>query len=437
LGAADSAKKRGRTRTLRPLILEFHGRGAVSTMIGGLIILSLILTALGTMVFVSQQYDQYQQSAKKMANYDSQQFSERLIVNSPGLTRLTSSGAISGWGSGCTTTYNCYNVSISNLGGVGVQIARIYINSTGPTGSGCSSPNPQPCIINPSRVIASYAFNQANQFLNAGEVNHLVVLALPNGSPTVILPNPTPAVPQNTILIVTSRGNVFSFQWPVPLQIFGQSQSAFSSGIIKVAYQSISSGYDSKNEPGPVAGGSGGTGGSAYCHKEPLQNYPAASNYAEKLTGITGVTGSTLYFVDPWVTQTIVQSAINGATQMYIYVIVINTGQTAYTPTAGSIDLTWYGQDHLDGSLYGVYYKGTFYAAASAPSIAPSANYYAIYILNQSTMNFALPPPQGGMSSIGWWGDASITDGTGSTNENQSYFSGTVLVSGLWMRSGC
>ncbi len=417
------------------LLFRLSRRRAVSTMIGGLIILSLILTALGTMVFVSQQYDQYQQLVKKMGQYSSQQFSERLVINSPGLTLLTSA-AVSGWGSGCTTTYNCYNITISNLGGVGVQIARMYINSTGPAGLGCSSPNPAPCILNPTSTIAPYAFNQANGFLNPGEVNHPVVLALPIA---VILPNPTPAFPQNTIFIATSRGDVFPFQWPVPLQVFGQSQSAFSSGIMKVAYQSVSGGYDSKNERGPVAGGSGGTGGAAYCHKEPLQNYPAASNYAEKLTNINGVgvTGNTLYFLNPWVTKTIVQSAINSATQMYVYVIVINTGQTAYNPTAGSIDLTWYGQNHLDGTLLGVYYKGTFYVAASGPSIAHGTSYYAIYALNPSTMKMDNAPPQGGMNSIMWWGDASITDGSGSNSEDQSYFSGTVLLSGLWMRSGC
>ena len=41
-----------------------------------------------------------------------------------------------------------------------------------------------------------------------------------------------------------------------------------------------------------------------YCHKEPYKNYPAASNYAEKLMGINGVgvTNNALYFVNPWVT---------------------------------------------------------------------------------------------------------------------------------------
>ena len=75
--------------------------------------------------------------------------------------------------------------------------------------------------------------------------------------------------------------------------------------------------------------------------------------------------------------------------------------------------------------------------AASGPSIAHGTSYYAIYALNPSTMKMDNAPPQGGMNSIMWWGDASITDGSGSNSEDQSYFSGTILLSGLWMRSGC
>jgi len=264
-----------------------------------------------------------------------------------------------------------------------------------------------------------------------------VVLALPIA---VILPDPSPASPQNAILIATSRGNVFSFQWPVPLQIFGQSQSAFSSGIMKVAYQSISGGYDSKNEPGPVAGGSGGTVSSGYCHSELSQNYPAGTSYAEKLTGITGVgvTGNTLYFVNPWVTESILSSITSNDTLLYIYVNVINTGQTAYVPSAGSIDLTWYSADHIDGTLLGVYYNGKFTAAGgSGPSILAGTSYYAIYDANSLPSKLSNPPPQGGMSSVMFWGDASITNGLGSNHEDQSYFSGTVLLSGLWIRSSC
>ena len=263
----------------RVLFFRFSRRRAVSTIIGGLIILTLILTALVTMVFVSQQYDQYQQSVSYMGQYDSQRLSEKLVFDSPGLTVLTSAN-VPGWGSGCTTTYNCYGMTVSNLGGVGVQIVRIYINSTGPKGSGCSSPNPQPCILNPTLTITSYAFNQANQFINPGEVNHVVMLALPIA---VTLPNPTPAFEENSIVIATGRGNMFSFQWPIRLQVYGQSNSAFSSGIMEVAYTG-SGCLIARRSPDTVAAGAT----TGYCHKEPAGT---GTGYAQKLTGITGGLG--------------------------------------------------------------------------------------------------------------------------------------------------
>ncbi len=159
-------------------------RKAVSTLIGGMIVLALFLTALLSVVFVSQQYDQYQTQASKMSEFGIQRLSEYLVFNSPGLTPVTSNAVVPGWGVCTSAQYNCYNMTVSNLGGVGVQIVRIYINSTG---SGCTSL----CVLNPTSSITPYAFNQANQFVNRGETSHAVILALPSA---VALPNPRPCV---------------------------------------------------------------------------------------------------------------------------------------------------------------------------------------------------------------------------------------------------
>ena len=125
---------------------------------------------------------------------------------------------------------------------------------------------------------------------------------------------------------------MFSFQWPIQSLMGGQSQSAFSAGIMKIAYQ-YSQGriqlvttnpplcYDSKNEPGPWWQW-GST--SSYCHNEPAQDYPAGSSYAEKLTGMSSVgvgNGGVLWFVSPWVTQPIFNTAqTNGAAPLAIQV---------------------------------------------------------------------------------------------------------------------
>jgi len=424
---------------VRVLILRFRHRRAISTMIGAVIVLTLVLTALGTMVILTEQYDQYQQTVNQVASNQNQQEAENLIAVSPGLSVVNST--ISGWGTGCdgsgANRYNCYNLTISNLGTVGVQIVRLYINSTGLAGSGCSSPNPQPCIINPSSTITSYSFNMANEYLNPGETNHKVFVALPLG---VGLPNPNPAFPENSILIATSRGNVFAFQWPLQASIFGQSQSAFSSGNMKVAY--TGTGFDSRNEPGPVAAGSGGTVTSGYCHTEAVAPYPAPPGNSEKLTGITGYGDSgVLWFVNPWVTAgnslAIVTSggSLHSSMTLYIYVIIVNTGTSAYSPDAGTLDLTWYGSNHIDGKVIGVYYNSGFYLPASPPIVSPGAFYYVIFQITTFSLGYTPWTVQPSLPSVMFWGGASITNGvSGNAPRDQNFFSGTILVSGLWLR---
>jgi len=419
----------------RLLVFRVSRRG-IATIIGGLIILTLILTALGTMVFVSQQYSQFQQTVNKMDQYKDQEQSESIVANSPGLTLLTSA-TVPGWGNGCTTTYNCYNATISNLGGVGIQIVRIYVTSTGSAGSGCSSPNPTPCILNPTSAIAAYAFNQAEQFLNAGEVNHAVIFALPS---SVSLPYASP--PPNTIAFATSRGNVFSFQWPFQIQIGGQSQSAFSAGIVKVAYQSSSGGYDSKNEPGPVAAGSKGTVSAGYCHSEPAQPYPAGASYAEELTGVSyanvGDSG-VLWFVNPWVTQTIIGTAANGptgnTTTLYLGVNITNTGNTAYGVAGGTLDLTWYGSNHIDGTLIGVYYgsPAKFYSISSPQSIPQTKSFLAIFRVTTLELSTGSTWPPPNHESVMFWGSASLTDSA----KDSTFVGGVSLSSGLWIPYSC
>ena len=439
--------KNGGTLVFRFLVFRVSGQRAVSTMIAGVIVLTLLLTALGTMVFVSQLNDQYQQSVNRMAQYGIEKNSENLVLNSPGLrANLDWSGC-----SGC----NMYNMSLSNLGGVDIQIVRIYVNSMG---SGCTSL----CVLTPTLAPSqgSYAFNQANQLINAGESNHAVLLYLSSNIP----PLPSSQLSHNTISVVTSRGTVFSFQWPIPTPNGGQSQAAFSAGILKIAYQysqGPSYGYDSSNEPGPVAAGSGGTVTSAYCHQEPARAYQAGAGYAEQLTGLNGVevTGNNLWFVNPWVTQTILDSAItNGPaptghsnwpsnlTTLYIYVNITNVANTPFAINGGSIDLTWYSFNWIDATLIGYYQgapPGTFYPAGSTHTVPAGASFYAIFkayavCLGRSTCSYSgssstgtWPPPDS--QSVMFLGSASLTSST----TDSTFVAGVALTSGLWIRYSC
>jgi len=283
---------------------------------------------------------------------------------------------------------------------------------------------------------------------------------LPN---TVILPSVV-NISHNTILIVTSRGNVFSFQWPFQIPTGGQTQAAFSAGMMKIAYQYTTGGtgtqgYDSMNEKGPVDAHSGGTWVSGtYCHTEPSQNppyyYPTGPSYAEELTPIPGVRNSVLWFVAPWVTRSIFTSAqTNGAyvnghpsniTALFLYVNITNTGDQPFAINGGSVDLTWYSFNWLTATLIGYYegVPGTYYSAGSPHTVLGGHSFYGVFKVNSlclgkstcdpnSSSTGTWPPPTG--QSVMFLGSASLTSNTG----NETFVAGVALTSGLWVRASC
>jgi hypothetical protein len=172
-------------------------------MIGGIIILTLFLTALTTMVVISQQYDAYQTTLNAMSQMDVERFSENLAVTYPGIS-MQPNGAVSGCGGTCNT----YNLTISNLSGVGTQVARIYINSTAPTVPFyvlyILDPSPTPCVG------VTSCFESYDSFVDPGAANHQIIFWLSSSEALSFSPL------GNSISIVTERGRVFSFEWPFP-----------------------------------------------------------------------------------------------------------------------------------------------------------------------------------------------------------------------------
>ena len=276
---------------------------------------------------------------------------------------------------------------------------------------------------------------------------------------------PSGSASQNTIQIVTSRGNVFTFQWPFQIQIGGQSQSAFSAGIVKVAYQqktassgcSTTVGCDSKNEPGPVNGGSGGTVQAGQCHNEPPQPYPAGASYAEEVTGVTAWSqtlgkvapvgdGGVLWFVNPWVTAPILVTACNDGTDcasntttLYLAVNITNTGTANYTVAGGSLDLTWYGSNHIDGSLIGIYYNASkatgpqFYSLSTTQQVASTKSFQAIFRVTTLELDTGSGGDWPPANDIMFWGSVSLTDNA----KDSTFVGGVSLSSGLWIPVSC
>jgi hypothetical protein len=198
--------------------LWFRRRG-VSTMIAGVIVLSLFVTAFVAMIVVNQEYDSYQGTVDTMKQVDLDSFSENLQSVSPGLVK----GASEHCGSGNCTTYTLMITDLvtNASSSLGVQIARIYVNST--YQPGCVDL----CVLNPATSPAPYTFQASQRYINPGEPLHKITLYFPEN---VTLP--ANGFGLNTVTLSTMRGRQFSFNWPLPPRGLG----------------------------GGIAGGEGGTG---------------------------------------------------------------------------------------------------------------------------------------------------------------------------------
>jgi hypothetical protein len=423
-------------------------RRGVSSIIGGMIILTVLLTALTTMIFVSQQFDSYQSIASKMSQNDIARFSENLVANYPGLSEPATTIPCVG-----SSTGQCYQygMDLSNVGGltnagsadsglsggsgggIGIQIVRIYINSTRDSSgrTACVMPLDQQnslpdCVFDPAGTATAYRFQKSGAFLNSGEFNHTVILWLP--SSIGLLPNPSPPTPMNTVWMVTSRGRVFSFQWPFPPT--GQSLEAVNAvvatGTMRVAYTGLD---DSRHEPAW-----GGTKTGQYCHTE-------STSPSDEINA--GPTHGTLYFVNPWITDTILGDVAFGSppgTIMYIYAqfvnpkgptISITTGSLLIQVTAASANQKVYfiGGQYIGGILG----SGQFVPAPNPLIVPENPAVTATLIFQILNFNVGQQKNPTGAVTLSFSGMAAVSNGA----TDSSYFGASLLLEGFYDRTSC
>ena len=403
-------------------------RKGVSTMIGGIIILTLFLSALSVMVFISQQYDKYQSTVENVNRSDVDTVSENLVGVYPGIV----GGVNTTTGLMCPVPTGC-SLLVSNEAGIGTEITRIYINSTYPneTIAGCA----YLCVFDEASVPTSFHFLQSSAFLNPAESSHQVTLYT---NSTLALPIGLPGL--NSITLVTTRGRMFSFQYPFPS---GGAVSYLTTNIMKIAYTKMATGgYDSSKEQA-----AGGTGGPGYCH----------SNTESATKIIAPNPYGTLWFVNPWISSTIFKNAFPissgqyntpvgyNETMLYVYVNVTNSQNQPIVISGGNIwlQVTYFtlvaSQPTpqilvMGGTLIGTYYNNAW---STSPSVSPSTTVTLIYKINSwnwvltpgppSTYNPTLPPVDVTFSGV-----ASMT----SKNAN-GYFGGATAVDGLYVSGAC
>jgi len=305
------------------------GRKAVSSVIAGIIILTILFSVFTALVVVGQQNDRYVNTFYEMSQKDIDRFSENITAVYPGLKETVSTPCCE------------YNMSLSNLGGVGIQIAQVYINTTIAGSSGCTPSNNGPCVLSPSLTGASYTFWTSDSFLNAGEFNHMVRFWLPFSLPDAGVQGPLS--PANSISIVTTRGRVFTFLWPFaanPLVIPGFTPNLVR-GFTKIAWK-----YTQPPPPdsGPAAG----------CHAEGTEQRQGP-----------GSTGN-LYFVNAWLDPSVVKDAAkpnNPSVTIYVYTRLNNTTGIPLTLNSGTIIL----ETADAGSNQKIYFMGGSYVGVYYP----------------------------------------------------------------------
>jgi len=401
-------------------------RKAVSSIIGGVIVLGLLLTALTAMVVVSQQFDTYQGTSNKMSQKDIDRSSENVKAMYPGLQ-----GGFPA--TGCGSVCNQYNMSLANIGGIAVQISRIYINSTQQT-SGCtiqpipSHSNPGPCVFSPAPAIASFSFNTYDSYISPGELNHIIRLWLPA---TISLPNAT-RIPSNSIWIVTNRGRIFSFSWPFPptgegLPGAGVPPTIYT-GTMKVAY-------------GPSTGPGGALNSTTdSCHTEPRLTLPFGG-------------GKTLHFVNPWITAAILSAtstspqtstSVYPCTQcLFVYAYASNSLSTSITFSWGSmVILTADSSENSKAYFIGGPYVGIVYNQSGVRSFAtygtpvtinPGSDFYLIFEIQYVNVG------KGTFSGSGdsFSGTATMNNGYLAQAEDATFRELEIFLNGLYVRPTC
>ncbi len=417
---------------------RWTNRKAVSSMIGGIIILTLFLSALSVMVFISQQYDTYQNTVETMNHNDIDSFSENLVPVYPGIYYSNSLTTSQGT---CNPFCYQYVLYVSNNAAIGTEVARIYINSTdtrpysqGASGQGVGCGNL--CTFDPANAPAPFHFLASSAFVNPSEYSHELFFYT-NSTYTLPCSQSCGTYGVNSIALVTARGRVFSFQWPIPPSGVA-TVSYLTTGVMWIAYQgSGNPGYASSNEPVAVSDGSGGTAvAGKYCHSEP--------NSTEVLTG--SYYGN-LWFVNPWVTMTIFDDAFptsgSNHTSLFAAVKVINDQAGPIVITRGNMFLqvvvpqgTTRGLAQvltLGGPLVGTFYNGAFTPAGSQTTVPSTYAVLLIYKINiWSWAGSSGNPPSGGITFSGM---ATMTNDQ--EGGNPTYFSGTTVLDGLYVKASC
>ncbi len=167
----------------------------MSTVFGALFFIILVLMAFNMMLVNFLQYDRYNTLVTSMGLRDQQSQSEDLVVNAPGAVDFGP---------------NAFNITVNNQGGIAITIARVYITNFSPTNS-VQCQGASLCLVDPSPATPGIS----NTNIQVGESSHKVKVSginVNDGS-------------GYRVVLATTRGRLFSFFYPWPVNMGGGGPS--------------------------------------------------------------------------------------------------------------------------------------------------------------------------------------------------------------------
>lgn len=171
-----------------------HAKKGMSTIFGALFFIILVLMGFNLMLWNFTQYDAYNTVLNSMKTRDQQASSETLTVNPPGIIGING---------------NAFNITVNDVGGITIQIARIYVVDVAPLSGSSPCQGSNWCVVDPT---GSKSFQYGN--IAVGENGHLIKvsgIAIDGSGYRVVLS--------------TTRGNQFSFYYPWPVNQGGGGPS--------------------------------------------------------------------------------------------------------------------------------------------------------------------------------------------------------------------
>jgi len=171
-----------------------RSRRGISTIIGAAFFITIMLLAFNLMLWQVVQYDSYQQALDKMAQRDKDRLAEQLEVSDIFFT---------------TSTPAHITISLRNIGGISVNVVRIYFDTEPVT------------IVDKGSGGGQFT----GGFLNVGETGTIDV----NTQGTSLV-----STGIYTLTFVTERGNLFTSYYPKSSRF--QSSIAYTFGSMRTRY---------------------------------------------------------------------------------------------------------------------------------------------------------------------------------------------------------